>query len=149
MINIAPIVEGVLLTQLNEINVLGGNVLHGMKASDKGFFGFGEAYFSIIKPGAIKAWKRHREMTLNLIVPLGAIRFVIYDDRKSSASNGVFQEVILSRKNYCRLTIPPMLWTGFQCVDENKSFLLNIANIEHFYEESDKKKLNEIKYEWR
>ena len=88
-------------------------------------------------------------MTLNLIVPLGAIRFVIYDDRKSSASNGVFQEVILSRKNYCRLTIPPMLWTGFQCVDENTSFLLNIANIEHFYEESDKKKLNEIKYEWR
>ena len=85
-------------------------------------------YFSIIKPGAIKAWKRHREMTLNLIVPLGAIRFVIYDDRKSSASNGVFQEVILSRKNYCRLTIPPMLWTGFQCVDENKSFLLNIED---------------------
>ena len=38
MINIAPIVEGVLLTQLNEINVFDGNILHGMKASDKGFF---------------------------------------------------------------------------------------------------------------
>ena len=146
MINIDPIVEGVLLTQLNEINVLGGNVLHGMKASDKGFFGFGEAYFSEIKPGSIKAWKRHREMTLNLIVPLGKIKFVMFDDRKGT--NNGFQEVIISKENYCRLTVPPMIWVGFKGLSSFKSILLNIASIPHDPKEVDKKEIDTIEFDW-
>ena len=69
--------NALLLTPLKIIPVPGGDVLHAMKYSDKGFTGFGEAYFSTIEPGIIKAWKRHRKMTLNLIVPFGAIRFTV------------------------------------------------------------------------
>ena len=61
-------IDGVLLTPLKVINVLEGDVLHGMKCSDTGYSGFGEAYFSTIEPGMVKAWKRHHKMTLNLIV---------------------------------------------------------------------------------
>src|SRR6059058_200930 len=103
-------ISGIKITSLKQIPVPGGDVLHALKAADPGFAGFGEAYFSIIDPGIVKAWKRHREMTLNLVVPVGAIRFVIYDDRGGSATKGAFEEVVLSRENYCRLTIPPMLW---------------------------------------
>jgi len=149
MINTDSIVDGVLLTPLKVINVFGGDVLHGIKSSDLGYMGFGEAYFSKIEPGAVKAWKRHRKMTLNLIVPMGVVRFVIYDDRQYSVSYNKFQEVILSESdNYCRLTVPPMLWVGFQCVGDSSGMLLNVADIEHEPDESDKKAINEIEYEW-
>lgn len=141
-------IDGVLLTSLKMINVPGGDVLHGMKCSDPGYSGFGEAYFSMVDPGVVKAWKRHHQMTLNLIVPWGAVRFVIYDDRHNSASHGEYQAVVLSRNNYCRMTVPPMVWIGFQGVDENISMLLNIADIEHIPEEADRKEIDGIKYDW-
>lgn len=141
-------IDGVLLTPQKIIDVPGGDVLHGMKCSDPGYIGFGEAYFSTVELSVVKAWKRHRDMTLNLIVPLGAVRFVIYDDRQNSVTNGKYQEIILTRDNYCRMTVPPMVWVGFQGVDQNTSMLLNIANIEHSPEEADRKEMNEIKFDW-
>jgi len=138
-------IDGVMLTPLNIIDVTEGDVLHAMKCSDSGFSGFGEAYFSTIKPGAIKAWKRHREMTLNLVVPIGEIRFVIFDDRNGEKN---FQEVVLSTRHYCRLTVPPMVWMGFQGMGEQPGMLMNIANIPHDPNESDGKFLSEIEYDW-
>jgi len=141
-------IDGVILTPLEIIKVAGGNVLHGMKETDPGYTSFGEAYFSTIDLNVVKAWKRHREMTLNLIVPIGTIRFVIYDNRKISSSYDKFYSVTLSRDNYSRLTVPPMVWMGFQGLGKINNMLLNIADIEHFPEESDRKEINEIKYDW-
>jgi len=142
------IIDGVFLTPLKIIDTVGGDVLHGMKASDLGFVGFGEAYFSIIEPMAIKAWKRHNQMTLNLIVPQNAIRFVIYDDRKDSVSKGKYDEVVLSRDNYKRLTVPPGVWMGFQGASNAASLLLNVADIVHSPAEVDRRNMDEIGYDW-
>ena len=71
-------IEDVILTPLKIIDVPGGSVMHAMKKDDLGYSNFGEAYFSEIEPNNIKAWKRHRKMTLNLIVPNGEIRFVLF-----------------------------------------------------------------------
>jgi len=140
--------NGVLLSPIKIINTSGGDVLHAMKKTDLGFYDFGEAYFSEIQSGAIKAWKRHKEMIMNLIVPVGVIRFVLYDDRKNSSTFGHFQEVILSRDNYRRLTVPANLWMGFQCIGKQTGVLLNIASIPHVQEEADRVPLNAIKYNW-
>ena len=105
-------IKDIVITHLDVIDTLGGNVLHAMKKSSIGYSGFGEAYFSQVDKGTIKAWKRHKKMTLNLIVPVGEIRFTLFDDRE--VSNTQFQEVVISKNNYCRLTVPPMIWMGFQ-----------------------------------
>ena len=139
-------IKGVITTPLDVINTPGGNVMHAMKESSVGYAGFGEAYFSQVNNGAIKAWKRHKEMTLNLMVPAGKIRFVLFDDR--NASNNQFQEFIISSDNYCRLTVPPMIWMGFQGLSGSGSMLLNIANIEHNPHEVDKKNLEQIEFNW-
>ena len=86
-------IEGVAITPLQVISMQAGNVMHGMKKDDIGFSGFGEAYFSLINSGAIKGWKRHREMVCNFIVPNGKIKVVIFDDK-----TGLFDEFILSKK---------------------------------------------------
>ena len=142
-------VDGVLLTPLKIIDVPSGDVLHGMKCTDVGYEGFGEAYFSTVKAGLIKGWKRHCIMSLNLVVPVGCIRFVIYDDRLESPTHGTFQSVILSTNNYLRLTVPPMVWVGFQGMGDSGGMLLNIASIPHSPDEVENKGIDEISFDWR
>ena len=84
-------IKGVEVSHLKIIDTPGGNVMHAMKKSSLGYVGFGEAYFSQIHKGAIKGWKRHSQMTLNIIVPIGSIRFVLINDFYKTNSN--FQEV--------------------------------------------------------
>ena len=138
-------IKEVVITKLDIIETLGGSVMHAMKKSSAGYTGFGEAYFSQVDKGAIKAWKRHKKMTLNLVVPVGEIRFVLFDDRE--VSNTQFQEIIISRDNYCRITVPPMVWMGFQGLSDCSAMLLNIANIEHDPDEVDRLVLTDINYD--
>jgi dTDP-4-dehydrorhamnose 3,5-epimerase len=139
-------IKDVVITNLDVINMPGGNVMHAMKETGTGYAGFGEAYFSQVDKGIIKAWKRHKNMTLNLVVPVGEIKFVLFDDR--DVSNTRFQEIIISRKNYCRLTVPPMVWMGFQGLSNDGSMLLNIANIEHDPGEVDRLEIDKMNYNW-
>ena len=70
--------DDILVTPLKRIPTVGGDVMHGLKKSDNGFNGFGEVYFSWVEQGAIKAWKCHQRMTLNLVVPMGEVSFVFH-----------------------------------------------------------------------
>lgn len=144
----ATVIAGVLLTKLVRVTVPGGDVLQAMKCSDQGYTGFGEAYFTMVERGAVKGWKRHRRMTLNLVVPVGTVRFVIYDDRLHSPTHGQFQQVELSRANYYRLTVPPMVWMGFEGMGEAESVVMNVADIAHDPEEIERRALAEIEFDW-
>ena len=95
---------------LKQIRVSKGDVYHALKSTDLGYVGFGETYFSWIEYGEVKGWKRHNRMTLNLVVPVGMVKFIIYDDREGSMTYGKFEEVTLSPDSrYYRLTIAPGL----------------------------------------
>lgn len=142
-------IEGVLITPLKIIDTPGGVVMHGMKCCDPGFNGFGEAYFSTCKDRAVKAWKRHCLMTLNLVVPVGSIRFVLYDERPESSTYDTYQEVILSPDNYARLTIPPMIWVGFQGLSKGINILLNVADFAHDPTEMERRDINEFEFDWK
>jgi len=148
MIENEIIIEGVLLTNLKIISSDQGKVLYGLNKDEDSYNGFGEVYFSTVKHNAIKSWRRHKRMTLNLIVPIGTIRFILYDDRNLSKTNGSFNEIIISKDNYQRITIPPMIWFAFQGIGEKSNFLLNISNLKHDDSEQDRKNLNEISFKW-
>jgi dTDP-4-dehydrorhamnose 3,5-epimerase len=135
-------IDDILITLLKRIPVSGGDVLHAMKKTDIGFDEFGEAYFSKVDYGAVKAWKKHNRMTLNLIVPYGEVRFVFFDTK------GKFREITIGESFYARITVPPGLWFGFQGVSKGGSLLLNIANIEHNPTEIERKEQNELNYNW-
>jgi dTDP-4-dehydrorhamnose 3,5-epimerase len=124
-------IEGVYLTPLRLIKGESGDVMHALKQHDDSFHGFGEAYFSTVHALAVKGWKKHRKMILNVIVPVGVIKFVLFDDRLGSISYQTFQEIILSLENYQRLTVPPGIWMAFQGLGEYDNILLNIASIPH------------------
>ena len=139
-------IDDLIITNLKIIKIPDGDVMHVLKATENSFNGFGEAYFSNIRGGAIKAWKRHKKMKLNLTVPYGKIKFVLFDDRDKK--NCKFHEVIISKEKYQRLTVPPMIWMGFQGLSKQDSLLINIANIEHDPTEVEKINIQEINFDW-
>jgi dTDP-4-dehydrorhamnose 3,5-epimerase len=134
--------DGIILTPLNQIHHPKGDIYHAMKKSDDGFDGFGEAYFSTVHKNSIKGWTKHKDMTLNLLVPIGEIEFVVYNEDLKE-----FFSVRISQNNYQRLTIKPNLWVAFKGIDEN-NMLLNLTSIEHDPNESENMELTSIPYEW-
>lgn len=134
--------DGVILTPLKQILHPKGDIFHAMKATDPGFSGFGEAYFSTIHKSDTKGWKKHLRMTLNLVVPLGAIRFVVYREQ-----HGEFFSTVLSRQTYARLTVAPGLWVAFSGLAE-ENMLLNLASLPHDPAEAENRPLEDISYDW-
>lgn len=103
-----------------------GDILHAITASSADFAGFGEAYFTLINFGEVKGWKKHLKMFSNLVVPVGRVRFHVFNELTSQLQ--VFE---IGPSNYSRLTVPPGLWLSFKGLDKGVNLILNIASIEH------------------
>ena len=145
-------IEGVIIQPLMQIAGNRGSVLHMMRRDSKLFKQFGEVYFSEILSGKVKAWKRHKQQTQNLTVPVNNIRLVIYDNRPSSSTHGKIEEYELGRPDhYCLVHIPPMLWYGFQALGGETALIVNCADQPH--DPNDTESLssdsNEIPYQWK
>lgn len=124
-------IDGVIVTPLRQILDERGKVMHMLKVGDPAFRQFGEIYFSCVHPGAIKGWHIHRQMTLNYAVPHGHIKFVLYDERPESPTQGQVQELFLGPDNYCLVTVPPMVWNGFKGIGNETAIVANCATISH------------------
>lgn len=131
-------IEGVIITPLKQILDERGKIMHMLREESPGFDGFGEIYFSCVHPGAIKGWHIHKEMVLNYAVPHGNIKFVLYDDRPDSPTRGELQEIFMGPDNYCRVTVPPMVWNGFKGIGKEMAIVANCTNIGHRADEIDR-----------
>ena len=140
----------VQITDLNIYSDEKGSVLHMLRSDSSIFADFGEIYFSKIYYKSIKAWKQHQEMTMNIAVPVGNIKLVLYDDRDNSESQGQIDEFDLSENNYKLVTIPPLIWTGFTGLAQGTSMLANLASIPHSDKEVKTLDINndKIPYHW-
>lgn len=122
-------------------------MLHVLKSCDDDYASFGEAYFSWISSGAIKAWKKHLRMTMNVVVPVGNVKFVFrYIDLQTGVESFRIEEI--GEKNYVRLTVPPGIWFGFQGLSNSQSLVLNIANIPHDPDEVERVSMADCNFRW-
>src|ERR1041385_8199375 len=86
-------VAGVLVESRRQIRDDRGAVMHVLTERWPHFQRFGEVYVSLVNPGVVKAWKRHREMTQHFAVPMGEIKLLIHDDRTASPTRGGLCEI--------------------------------------------------------
>ena len=138
--------EGFKIIKLKQYFLEEGNLFHGLKNSDDGYDKFGEIYFSFINKNSIKAWKYHKKMTLNLIVPVGSIRFNFLDFREESSTFKEKFTLTLSDKDYSRLTVPPKIWFGFKGLGDKTNLLVNIANMPHDDNEVETKDIDKFEF---
>jgi dTDP-4-dehydrorhamnose 3,5-epimerase len=119
-------------TKISNIHHPKGDLYKVLRKSSDEFLGFGEAYFTTVIQGETKGWKKHREMYLNLTVPVGIVKFYIYNQL-----NRALTEFTIGRDNYGRLFIPPGYWVAFSGVGSDLNLILNIGSIEHDPSESE------------
>jgi dTDP-4-dehydrorhamnose 3,5-epimerase len=123
-------IVGVVVQPLKQMMDERGAVLHMLRCDAPLFTRFGEIYFSLVLPGAVKAWKRHRRMTQHFAVPVGKIRLVLYDDR--AGAQGPLEEYTLGRPDhYALIRIPPLVWYGFQGMADQSSLVANCTDLVH------------------
>jgi dTDP-4-dehydrorhamnose 3,5-epimerase len=145
------VIDGVALSELKEFRDQRGAVLQMLRADSPQFLGFGECYFSEVFPGVIKAWKRHHLQTQQIAVPVGRIRMVIFDARPTSLTKGELLVIELGRPDaYVRISIPPGVWYGFQCMSTVPALLANCADLPHDPAEIESRLVDhpEIPYRW-
>lgn len=112
-------IEGVKLFKLNEIQHERGVVLRMMRSDFSEFKKFGEIYFSFINKSNVKVLKRHLSINQFLTVPIGMVAFQIRDERSNSPTNGQIDKILIGMPNkYYLLKIPPMVWYGFESLEE-------------------------------
>lgn len=124
-------IQGVLLTPLKIISDDRGAVLHMLKHTDPVFRGFGEVYFSTIRVGQRKEWRRNRMATAQIAVPVGSVRLVLGDQRSDSPTSDALWEIDLNQQNYQLLTIPPMVWYALQNIGAVDALLANCSTTAH------------------
>jgi dTDP-4-dehydrorhamnose 3,5-epimerase len=135
--------DKILVTPLSRIHTIGGDVLHALKSTEIDFEKFGEAYFSWIQSDSIKAWKMHKSQTMNLIVPVGQVKFVFCD-----IDLNIFKIIEIGEDNYCRITVPKGIWFGFKGNSSENSLILNLSSGIHDPNEVDRKFVSDIDFEW-
>ncbi|BBH54059.1 dTDP-4-dehydrorhamnose 3,5-epimerase [Fluviispira sanaruensis] len=135
---------------LKKISDQRGMVMHMLRCDTSHFSKFGEVYFSTIKENATKAWKKHLFMTQNLAVPVGKIKLVCFDDRKNSFSYGLIDEIYLGIEHFYLVTVPPLIWYGFQGIGACESLIANCTDMPHDPNEVVRKSESDesIPYKW-
>ena len=124
-------INNIIITKLSIHKSEEGDLLHGLRNTDHGFQGFEEIYFSKIAENTIKGWKMHTEMTLNLIVPIGRVRFnFIESDDKLKLINERL-EIDVHIDNYVRITVPPRIIFAFKGIGSGVNMITNVANLIH------------------
>ena len=125
------LIPGVEVRPLSVVADDRGAVLHMLRADAPHFQRFGEIYFSVVNPGAVKAWRRHRSAVMNLAVPVGDAVIALFDDRSDSPACGMSMEVLAGQSNYCLITIPAGVWSGFMAVSDQPAVIANCATEPH------------------
>ena len=134
-------------TELRRIETSGGEVIKALTADEPDFKGLGEAYFSRVNPRCVRAWKRHNEMTVNVVVPVGHVRFVVADG--SDELGYTFEHFDLGEQfTHGRLTIDPGTWFGFMG-GEAGGLVLNLSDIVHRPDEADGRDVDDFDYDWQ
>jgi len=143
-------IHGVAIYPLRQIIDGRGKVMHMLRRDDPWFQKFGEIYFSVVNPGAVKGWHLHKKMTLNYAVVSGQIRLVLYDTRLKSPTRGRLQDIVTGQVNYALVTVPPGVWNGFQGISEHPAIVANCATTAHDPEEIVRKDpfSKDIPYDW-
>ena len=107
-----------------------GDIKHIYKSASNA--GISEVYMSIIKPGATKGWKYHKQMTCRLTVIHGEVFFSIFSVNSASdlsSRSGFYLSA--QTPTYGVLTIPPMHWFSFSSRSTHDSLILNCADLPH------------------
>ena len=129
-----------------------GRLWEILRCDDVIFQRFGQVYVTTAYPGVVKAWHAHRKQTDFFTVLSGMAKFVLFDMREDSTSQGEIQEFYLGRDHLELITIPPGVYHGFKCIGDSEVMALNCPTEAYNADSPDELRLpsdsDQIPYDW-
>ena len=130
-------INGVKIFYQKVIKNSKGDILKFLSKKDNFFKGFGEIYFSEVKKRKTKGWNLHKKNTSIVTVPFGTVIFHLIDGRKKSKTFNKELKILISKKKFKVIIIPPGIWFSFKSL-KNKAIVSNFSNNIHSKNESSK-----------
>tara|TARA_X000000950_G_C13756618_1_gene595011 strand:+ start:95 stop:523 length:429 start_codon:yes stop_codon:yes gene_type:complete len=134
--------DKIRIEKYNYVKNKNGIILKILDNKQNNLKSYKDAYFSFVKFNKIKGWKKHLRMTMTLVVPVGRVKFVFYDEEK-------FKSIIIGDNSFYKIIVPPNIWFAFKGISKGKNVVFNLANLKHNDKEVVKKRNIQIKYNWK
>ncbi len=131
----SPSIDGVELIELRRFNDDGGSMMELFRFNEPrpaGLAGFEpqQLNFSVVQPGAIKAFHLHRRQTdVWFVPPEDRILRVLVDMRAGSSSEGVRRRIMLGDGNSRLVRVPPGVAHGCRNLSRTESRILYLADL--------------------
>ncbi|HKG36085.1 MAG TPA: hypothetical protein VKA89_06565 [Solirubrobacterales bacterium] len=98
-------------------------------------------YQVTIRPGAVKGWIRHATYDDRLFLSRGSFKWVLFDDREASPTNGRLNELYFDAHHRSLLRIPRGVWHAVQNIGIEDTLMVNHPTRAYDYESPDKTRL--------
>lgn len=115
-----------------------GQVIKMINRKDKFFKKFGEIYFSTILPGKIKAWRKHKKNTCNLMLLKGNVVIKLIKNNKIIT-------IKLTERKKKLLRINSNIWFGIKNIGKVEGIIVNLIDNIHNDNEVERLKTNYFK----
>ncbi len=112
--------------KLKKISHEKGDIYHALKSIDGTKINFGEIYFTRVNQHETKGWKKHLKMSMQLFVPVGAVKFNLINE----VTGKKFIYELNDSENYGCLHVPSCIWVAFTGISE-LNVVMNCASIPH------------------
>ena len=119
-----------------------GDLIKFVSKKNNFFKSFGEVYFNEIKYNKRKGWILHKKNQCIFTTVYGEVIFRLFDGRKKSSTYHSRKKVILSKKNYKIICVPPGVWFSFESLS-SLSLVVNFINNPH--DDKETMKTNKVK----
>jgi dTDP-4-dehydrorhamnose 3,5-epimerase len=122
------VIEGVRVRPLARHGDARGSLTELLRSDWPEFSRFGQAIFTVNRPGVIRGWHWHRRQTDVIIVVAGAALVPLYDGRAASPTRGQLEEHVLDEQNFAAVFIPPGVYHGYRTIGDAPALILNFPD---------------------
>lgn len=98
-------------------------------------------YQVTIRPGQVKGWVVHQLQDDRIFVSYGTMRFVLFDGRQDSPTQGLINDICIGEENRALITIPKGVWHAVQNVGVSDSMFVNMPTRPYDHANPDKTRL--------
>jgi dTDP-4-dehydrorhamnose 3,5-epimerase len=99
------------------------------------------AYSVMIRPGRVKGWTKHLLQEDRHFPIVGAVMYVLYDDRRESPTHKKLQWITVGDRRRGLLIIPAGVYHAVQNVGVGEAFLVNLPSKPYDHANPDKYRL--------
>ena len=96
------------------------------------------AYVVTVRPGKAKGWAVHKMQTDVYFFFQGISKLVLYDNRGSSCTHRMINELFFSEANRALVSIPPGIFHAIEAVGEFDSVIFNLPSHPYNHKDPDK-----------